>query len=318
MICLCCGKPIQSESGVSSGWHKACVKRFFGTSVMPEISISEQTLEWLALETASKGYTVPGVQKKMSLHLSHEKKARLTLVGYPSGYILKPQTEEFGALPEAEQMVMCMADAVGIATVPHGLILSGGQYAYITKRVDRQIAVGQPPRQLAMEDFCQLTFRQTDDKYRGSYERCATVIERWSSRKGLDMAEFFTRVVFSFMVGNSDMHLKNFSLIESAPGSRAYILSPAYDMLPVNLIMPEDTEEMALALNGRKTKLRRKDFLALADSCGLAQNAADKMIRRLTGKTDSLIKIAGESPLPEALRKGFLELLNKRVGILAS
>lgn len=317
MICLCCGKPIRSESGASSGWHKACVKRFFGTSVMPEISISERTLEWLALETASKGYTVPGVQKKMSLHLSHEKKARLTLVGYPSGYILKPQTEEFGALPEAEQMVMCMADAVGIATVPHGLILSGGQYAYITKRVDRQIVGGQPPRLLAMEDFCQLTFRQTDDKYRSSYERCARVIERWSSQKGLDMAEFFTRVVFSFMVGNSDMHLKNFSLMENAPDSQTYVLSPAYDMLPVNVIMPEDTEEMALALNGRKTKLRRKDFLALADSCGLAPGAADKMIRRLTGKTDFLIKIAGESPVPEALRKGFLELLNRRVDILS-
>ena len=207
MICLCCGKPIRSQTSAPDRWHKACIKRFFGLEKLPEISISNETLEWIANETTNKGYTVPGVQKKMSLHLSVEEKARLTLVGYPSGYILKPQTKEYRALPEAEQMIMCMADAVGISTVPHALIHSGNEYAYITRRVDRVWVPDQPVRLLAMEDFCQLTYRLTSDKYQSSYERCAKVIDRWSSRKGLDMAEFFVRVVFSFLVGNSDMHL---------------------------------------------------------------------------------------------------------------
>ena len=132
MICLCCGKPIRSQTSAPDRWHKACIKRFFGLEKLPEISISNETLEWIANETTNKGYTVPGVQKKMSLHLSVEEKARLTLVGYPSGYILKPQTKEYRALPEAEQMIMCMADAVGISTVPHALIHSGNEYAYIT------------------------------------------------------------------------------------------------------------------------------------------------------------------------------------------
>lgn len=315
MNCLCCGKPVKSQASVRNGWHRACIRRFFGTSVMPEIHISSETLERLATETTSKGYTVPGVQKKLSLHLSVEEKARLTLVGYPSGYILKPQTQEYRALPEAEQMVMCMADAVGISTVPHGLIQSDGTYAYITKRVDRQASPDQSVRLLAMEDFCQLTYRLTADKYHSSYERCAKVIDRWSCQRGLDMAEFFMRVVFSFLVGNSDMHLKNFSLIETAPGAQTYKLAPAYDMLPVNVIS-EDTEETALALNGRKTRLRRKDFMALAAACQLPAVAAEKMITRLVGKADVLMHIAASSQAPEDIRQECMDLIERRARVL--
>lgn len=103
----------------------------------------------------------------------------------------------------------------------------------------------------ALSEDEQLDLRLTQDKYRGSYERCAKIIDRYSSRKGLDMTELYLRLVFSFIVGNSDMHLKNFSLIEVEEGSGKYVLSPAYDLLPVNVIMPEDKEQFALAMNGR-------------------------------------------------------------------
>ena len=120
----------------------------------------------------------------------------------------------------------------------------------------------------AMEDFCQLDEMLTQDKYKGSYERCAKLIKKYSSIPALDMAELFLRLVFSFAVGNSDMHLKNFSLIETAPESGVYVLSPAYDLLSVNLVMPEDKEQFALPMNGKKTNLRRKDFLIFADTAG--------------------------------------------------
>ena len=253
MNCLCCGKPLRTEN--ETGWHKACIKRFFMTETLPEIDIDEQVLTQLATESIQKGYTVPGVQKKMSLHLfSQTKKPRLTLINYPSGYILKPQVEEFDSLPEAEQLVMTMADSIGISTVPHALMKGKGQFAYITKRVDR-IFEKNDVKMLAMEDFCQLDLRLTQDKYRGSYERCAKIISKYSSRKGLDMTELYLRLLFSFVVGNSDMHLKNFSLIETGEGSGKYVLSPAYDLLPVNVVMPEDKEQFALALNGKKMNL---------------------------------------------------------------
>ena len=262
MNCLCCGKPLKGDSGC--GWHKACIKRFFGTTEIPELEIDQQTLEALATQSTNKGLTVPGVQKKLSLHLHLENgDNRLTLVDYPTGYILKPQVDDFESLPESEQLVMCMADATGISTVPHALVQNGNDFAYITKRVDR-IADGSEVAKLAMEDFCQLDFRLTADKYKGSYERCAKIVRKYSSQMGLDMAELFMRIVFSFVVGNSDMHLKNFSMIETDEASSEYILSPVYDLLPVNVIMPEDDEECALALNGKKSNINKGDFILFA------------------------------------------------------
>ena len=315
MNCLCCGKPLRTED-THSGWHKSCIRRFFGTSELPELSIDEATFEDLATESTNKGYTVPGVQKKLSLHLFPEGRTpRLTLVNYPTGYILKPQVPEFEALPQAEHLVMCMADAMGIATVPHALIMGKGGPAYITKRVDRIFAKNKM-QMLAMEDFCQLDLRLTQDKYKGSYERCAKVIARYSSRKGLDMAELYLRLVFSFLVGNSDMHLKNFSLIETEEGSGEYVLSPAYDLLPVNVIMPEDKEQFALAMNGKKTNLRRKDFLVFAEECGMARSAAEKMIAMLVSRKEKLLAMSQNSLLPKHLKEQLARLIEERAGIL--
>ncbi len=314
MNCFCCGKPLKTEN--DNGWHKACIKRFFGTVDIPEIEIDEKTLESLAAQSTSKGLTVPGVQKKLSLHLSTDNhNPRLTLVNYPTGYILKPQVREFECLPEAEQLVMCMADATGISTVPHALIKSGENLAYITKRIDRVFGKTDV-KMLAMEDFCQLDLRVTADKYKGSYERCAKVIGRYSSQTGLDMAELFMRLVFSFVVGNSDMHLKNFSLIETDEASNTFVLSPAYDLLPVNVIMPEDTEEFALALNGKKTHMRKKDFFVFAKGCGISKASAEKMIAKIVSMKPKYIDMCNGSLLPDHLKERFAELIEQRCRVL--
>ena len=311
MNCLCCGKPLTGPEE-QSGWHKRCIKRFFGTEALPRIEINEEVLKELAAESTSRGYTVPGVQKKLSLHLlSDHENPRLTLVNYPTGYILKPQVADFEALPEAEQLVMSMADASGIATVPHALIHGEQGYAYITKRADR-IITKKTVKMLAMEDFCQLDLRLTQDKYRGSYERCVKVIDRYSARKGLDRTELFMRLVFSFLVGNSDMHLKNFSLIETKPATGSYVLSPAYDLVPVNVILPEDKEEFALAMNGRKANLRRKDFLVFADECGLSPTAAEKMMEKLASMKETYLTMIETSILPQELKDRFTRLLEDR------
>ena len=290
MNCLCCGKPLKTPS--ESGWHKNCIKRFFGTTVLPEIDISASNLEIIAGETVRKGLTVPGVQKKLSLHLlSDEKHPRLTLVNYPTGYILKPQVDDYRSMPESEHLVMSMADICGIATVPHALIQNDGTVAYITKRVDR-IIQGDHITRLAMEDFCQLDLRLVQDKYHGSYERCSIVISRYSSRPQMDQTELFLRLVFCFMTGNSDMHLKN-------------------------LIMPQDTEEFALPMNGKKTNLRKKDFLIFAKSCGIPGEAAQKMITFLLSKKAILLSLCAESLLPEDMKANFADLIESRCKRLA-
>lgn len=314
MNCLCCGKPLKEEN--NTGWHKSCIKKFFGTSVLPEPDISEETLEKLAKESTSKGLTVPGVQKKLSLYFhSDGRKPRLTLVGYPTGYILKPQTKEFENLPEAEHLVMCMAEATGISTVPHALIKCNDSMAYITKRVDRKFDAG-VVKKLTMEDFCQLDLRLTAEKYKGSYERCAKIISRYSSRSGFDMTELFMRLVFSFVTGNSDMHLKNFSLIEQADRDNCYVLSPAYDLLPVNVIMPEDKEEFALTMNGRNVKLRKKDFMFFAEECGIAKVSAERMIEKILSLKQKYIEMCEESLISDILKERFAKLIEERCGIL--
>ncbi len=314
MNCLCCGKPLRSTD--ESGWHKTCIKKFFGTSKLPEIEIDDKTLNLLATETTNKGFTVPGVQKKLSLHLvSDSHKPRLTLVNYPTGYILKPQVAEFEALPESEQLIMTMADTVGISTVPHALVKGKNGLAYITKRVDR-VFLGGKTEMLAMEDFCQLDLRLTEDKYRGSYERCAKIIKQYSSRVGIDMAEFYIRLVFCFIVGNSDMHLKNFSLIETAEGSGEYVLSPAYDLLPVNANMPADKEQFALAMNGKKMNIRKGDFLKFADTCEISRSTAEKLIENLIKLTPKWLDMCDKSLIPNELKERIKKIITERAEVL--
>ncbi len=310
MNCLCCGKPLKGNE--ENGWHLSCIKKFFSTAVLPEIELSDEMIRKLADESISRGLSVPGVQKKLSLHLTKGRHPRLTLVNYPTGYILKPQTAEFTALPEAEYLVMHMAETVRIRVVPFALVKCGDSLAYITKRIDRKFIKGDTEK-YAMEDFCQLGERLTEDKYNSSYEQCAKIIKQYSSRSGLDLAEFFLRIVFCFAVGNSDMHLKNFSLIETNPEIGEYILSPAYDLLPVNVIMPADKEETALTLCGRKRHICRNDFISFASSVGISDKAAEKLILSVTAKENEFIRMVKESYLPEDMKESFSALIRARI-----
>lgn len=321
MKCLCCGKELKKNSKseeISNQWHNSCIRSFFGTSKLPIVDISNDVLEKLAGKWIDKGYTVPGVQKKLSLHLSDEKdKPRLTLVDYPTGFIVKPQAENYPYLPESEYLAMSMARLTGIKTVPFALLKANeNQFVYITKRIDRKIN-GNSLEQFAMEDFCQLDNRLTADKYKGSYERCAKVIMRYSDSDGLDLTELFLRLAFSFVIGNSDMHLKNFSLIETDSGSERYHLSEAYDMLPVNVIIPEDKEEFALTINDKKQNIRKKDFLVFAEHCGINPKAAEKIISKVVSMKENYIRTCEESYLPEDMKSKMVTLICERIEVLS-
>ena len=309
--CLCCNKEIINPGDYERtvSWHKRCIRRFFGTDTIPQIDISEKELERLANSAVNKGLTVPGVQKKLSLHLEKEdKQAKLTIVDYPTGYILKPFSEDYECLSEAEYLSMRMAESAKIKTVPNALIHLNGRYSYITKRIDRDTTVV-----YAMEDFCQLSERMTSDKYRSSYETCGKVIKRYSKNVGLDLTELFHRLLFCFVTGNSDMHLKNFSLIEDSPGSRNFNLSPAYDMLPVNIVMPEDKEQMALTLNGKKKNIRKKDFLALAENFEISERTALNLMHRMVEYKTAFINEIDNSYISEDMKYRLEELIETRI-----
>jgi len=307
--CLYCRKPLTQDE---NHWHTACIKKFFGISELPVLAIDTSELEQYARTAIDAGLTVPGVQKKLSLHLDRTQgRGRLTLIGYPPGFIAKLQTEEYAHLPELEDATMHMADTASIQTVPHALIpLHDGSLAYISKRIDRVI-IKQEMHKLPMEDFCQLSSRLTEDKYKGSYEQCGKLINTYSSQSMLDITNFWYLLVFCFITGNSDMHLKNFSLY--APDGRHYQLTPAYDLLPATLVLPEDKEETALSLGGKRSRLNRHDFLQLAQHLNLGPKVGERLLHRLLTLEDVFIEIVNASHLTEEEKQAFEALIRSRM-----
>ena len=270
--CLYCYKEL-ADSEVD--FHKGCCKKFFGIPEAPELPYSLDELDTLAAQVIQSQTTLTGVQAKLSLHLDrHDGSKRLTIVGLWGDYIFKPQTQSYKTLPENEDLTMHLAEIAKIKVVPHTLIrLKDGTLGYLTKRIDRSADGDKIP----MEDMCQLTERQTEYKYKSSYEQIAKVIAKYSYVPLLDLTDFYEQVFFSWLVGNNDMHLKNFSLY--APKGK-WGLTPAYDLLNVTLVNPKDDEELALTLNARKKRIKKADFLKAMETSGIAPKVFENMVAK--------------------------------------
>lgn len=113
------------------------------------------------------------------------------------------------------------------------------------------------------------------------------------------------------------MHLKNFSLRETEPASRQFRLAEAYDLLPVQLILPEDEEQMALTLNGKKRNIRKKDFAAFAERCGILEKSAEHMIKRVCSLREKMKEQCSRSFLPPELIQKLKNLIDRRIEILS-
>lgn len=308
--CLYCYEPLAENE---QDFHAACSKKIFGQPTPPALPYSEADLEPLAKELIQSQTAVTGVQAKLSLHITGNNKEgterRFTIVGLWGGYILKPPTAFYPQLPEVEDLTMKLAAVSKIKTAPHTLIrLQSGNLAYVTKRVDRT-----KKGKLAMEDMCQLTERLTEDKYYGSYEQIGKAILKYSTTPGLDVVNFFELVLFSFITGNADMHLKNFSLLEQ-PGL-GMTLSPAYDLVNTALVNPADEEEMALTLNGKKKKLKKQDFVAMMNTLKVEEkqqrNIFNKMEKALPKWLDLIDKSFLSDDFMEKYKSIILERLNR-------
>jgi len=273
-ICLICG---ESYSG-SSSYHPSCSRKFFGTEEPPSLEYDISEINKIAEETVLKSITLTGVQPKLSLHLSktgNGKRKKLTIVGLWGAYILKPPSTAYPFLPENEHLTMHLAESCGISTVPHGLIrFKSGEPAYITKRIDRSKS-----GKLHMEDMCQLQERLTEDKYRGSVEQIGKTIEKYSSNPGYDLQRLFEIAVFSFLTGNADMHLKNYALFYRKPDMKE--LAPAYDLLNTALVIPEDAEESALTINGKKSNIKKSDFDKLSENLKIIPKVKNTILDRI-------------------------------------
>ena len=306
--CLICYKPLDHRAG---RYHPRCCQRLFGQHTAPELPYTYDELKDIAKKVVRSRVSVPGVQAKLSLSLdsSIRRNSRFTLVGLWGDYILKPPLPAYPFMPEIEHLTMYLATLFNIETVPHGLILlRSGEIAFITHRIDRM----PDGEKLHMEDMCQLSERLTEDKYRGSMEQIGKIIKKYSSNPLFDCIRFFDVALFSFLTGNADMHLKNFSLIY--PVDDMVKLAPAYDLLATRLLIPEkdDPEEMALTINGRKRRLDKKDFLSLAENLGLKEKQVTNVFKRFSKAMSKAYDAIGYGFLPEKRVKEYLQLLEER------
>lgn len=304
--CLYCYRPLEKGD---RDFHPGCARKFFGTEKVPVLDYTCKDLERLALQIIKDQTSLTGVQPKLSLHLNeHEGSQRLTIVGLWGSFICKPQTMQFKSMPETEDLTMHLAEVAKIDVVPYTLMrMADGTLCYLTKRIDRD-AKGE---KMAMEDMCQLTGRQTEYKYKSSYERIAKAIAQYSSMPKMDVTNFFETVLFSWITGNNDMHLKNFSLYEPQDGTIR--LTPAYDLLNAAILNPKDDEELALTLNGRKKRLKRSDFIAAGETMGIDPKIVDRLIGKYVRLHPRMSEFIGQSFLDEELKNRYNELICERM-----
>ncbi|EKD30818.1 MAG: hypothetical protein ACD_77C00476G0021 [uncultured bacterium] len=303
--CLYCYESLENEVD----FHEKCCRTFFGSATPPAFPYSITQMEELAVSVVERSIAVPGVQPKLSLSIIKENqrkgKNRLTVVGALGGqYIFKPPSEKYPEMPENEHLTMRIADAYGIRVVPSSLIrLASGELSYITKRIDRT----EKGAKIHMLDMFQIT--EAFDKYKSSMEKVGKALHDYSVNTLLDKVFYLELSVFSFLTGNNDMHLKNFSMIESPSG---WVLAPAYDLLNVAIINPIDTEELALTIEGKKKKIKWVHFKHLGEGMGLTSKQIQSVYSRMLKNKPKAIELIAKSFLSDGMKEVYKNLLQSR------
>jgi serine/threonine-protein kinase HipA len=303
--CLYCYEALDE----SMDFHEKCCKKFFGTKTPPQIPYSNNQMIDLAKNIIERSISIPGVQAKLSMSLTKELKtkgkSRLTAIGALGGqFILKPPSENYSQMPENEHLSMRIAEAFGINVVQSCLIkLESGELSYLTKRIDRD----EKGEKIHMLDMFQIT--EANDKYKSSLEKVGKALDSYSDNTILDKIFFFELCLFSFLMGNNDMHLKNFSMIETLSG---WILAPAYDLLNVAIILPDDTEELALTVQGKKRKLNKENFEKLGKDLKLSDKQILGVFKRMIANKPKAIHWIDKSFLSEENKNKYKNIIELR------
>jgi serine/threonine-protein kinase HipA len=303
--CLYC----YNDLGDEVDFHHKCALEFFGSKHAPKLEYTLDQMTELAKDVVERSVSVPGVQAKLSMSLvndAHKQSdKRLTVVDALGGnYILKPPTDDFPEMPANEHLTMRLAELYGIKVVTSSLIkLKSGELAYVTKRIDRTADGGK----IHMIDMFQIT--EAFDKYKSSMEKVGKAINSYSSNTLLDKLTLFELTIFSFITGNNDMHLKNFSMINTDFG---WSLAPAYDLLNVAILIPDDLDELALTLNSKKRKLTKSDFDKFGSELGLSPKQINGVYKRFVKHQPKAIELIDQSFLSDGEKVKYVEVYQTR------
>ncbi|MBF0593550.1 MAG: HipA domain-containing protein [Candidatus Omnitrophica bacterium] len=283
------------KNGASS-WRKV-----FGIDQEPVIDLTLAGVSLKAQEMVGK-MSISGVQPKLSVRLAgKDGEARLEVTGDGGQYILKPQVQAFAHLPQNEELCMGVAENLGINVPPHCLVhLKDHSLAYVVKRFDR---VGR--FKVHQEDFAQVLGKE--NKYDGSVEEIGRKLKAVSEVPGLDVQLFFELVVFNFLIGNGDAHVKNYSIIYDEEGRVR--LAPAYDLVCSRIVLPNEVDESALTIQGKKSNISRKQMNLLADYFGIPEKVR---FARFAGQKENVRTVIAGSLLPKDLAEAFDKLVLER------
>lgn len=292
----------------TEAYHQSCCKKMFGTAELPTLTLNKDLLDELVKNTVNQRIAITGVQPKLSVQIENVKGTgrRLTIVGLWGNYILKPQHNHFLQMPEVEDLTMHLASIFKLDTCRHCILkASDGNYVYLAKRFDRESG-----KKIHMEDFCQLGEFQTEQKYNSSYERCGKLITKYCTNAGLDLVNYFELLVFCFLTGNNDMHMKNFSVLHLKDEIR---LAPAYDLINANLVNKKDKEDSAMTFNGKKKKLARKDFEIVAKTLKIPFITVERILAKYTKKTEKVFKMIDQSYLSDDFKQDYKAIWKEKV-----
>jgi len=290
-------------------YHTSCLESLFGTKELPSLDVEPSELYKLAATKMAGKMSISGAQEKVSLLLSPDRTS-LEVAARGGQYILKPEGVRFSAVPQNEQLSMQMARLSSIEVPEFGLIrLKEGSIAYIIKRFDRTDDGGKLP----VEDFNQLAMKKLRDKYNGSGEECAKIIRKYATETLIEMQKFYRLMLFSWWMANGDMHMKNFSLITNHDGICR--LSPAYDLVCTELVIPGDT--LAMPIGGRVKNFTRRKWLDFAEYCEIPKRAAERLIADQIDVLAPSIELISKSFLSQEMKEEYEETIRANTAVLS-
>jgi len=302
-------------------YSRTCLNRvFYGKKVnhilpynAPDVSESDAEL----FRENRKRLSISGVQEKVSLLLD-KNNLRLTQDGEQGRYILKPiprDLREESQVPANEHLTMQIARQVyGIETAENALIFfKNGDPAYITKRFE----VNKDGTKKGIEDFATLAglTAETDGrnfKYNYSYQEAAELIKKYIPAYPVEMEKFYRLLLFNYLIGNGDAHLKNFSIIETPQGD--YKLSPAYDLINTSL----HVDDSALALKDGLFKdfettdsfeangfYAYDDFYEFGNRIGILASRLEKILEKFTTEQERVHELISHSYLNDDMKENY-------------
>lgn len=295
--CLCCQKPLSTDGR----YHPRCLSRLFDTARLPIIpfGVKDMSNEIVKIDGHM---SISGVQMKVSVGFN-KKKGTIETLAKGGTHILKPEPERFIDIPQNENLCMNMAGEMGMPVPPHGLFyMADGKPCYMVRRFDRTV----DGDKLQTETMYQIL--GSKNKYSGSLESVGKALSAYTTRVGIERIDFFERVIFCFLIGNGDMHLKNWAVLIQ---DKKISLSPCYDLVCSKIYIP-DEDESALTINGRQNKLGRKDFKALAGHLKIDPNAMDNVFEKFAAAEEKLIGMCMSSELDLRLKQKIAGLISSR------